>query len=101
MAERPKNKTSARTARKGQRLFQGPGPRPDATEALAALARAWTVTTIAMAFLVAALAIVPYWDTAIYLRALQDTLWGTANSMLPTDASSADPPVSRVIGQTP
>lgn len=71
MAERS-NKGRATAARKGRRGF--PGPWPDAAEVLAALARAWTVTTIATALLVAALAIAPFWDTAIYLRALRDTL---------------------------
>lgn len=44
-----------------------PDPWPDTTEALAALARAWTVTTIATVFFVVALTIAPVWDGAIYM----------------------------------
>jgi hypothetical protein len=87
MAGRPKNKALARTARKGQRLFQGRGSWPDAAEALAALTRAWTVTMVASALLAGALAIAPFWDTAIYLRALQDTVDGNPALTLPGDGT--------------
>lgn len=79
------NKGRATVARKVRRGFHGPGPWPDAAEALAALARAWTVTTIATVLLVAALAIAPFWDTAIYLQALQDTLSSAPTLTLQTD----------------
>ncbi|MGH7062719.1 MAG: hypothetical protein ACREET_01430 [Stellaceae bacterium] len=82
MADRS-NKGRATVARRGRRGF--PGPWPGATEALAALARAWTVTTIATALLVGALAVAPFWDTAIYLQALQDTLSSEPTLMPQTD----------------
>jgi hypothetical protein len=88
MVEPSRNKGRATVARKVRRGFRGPGPWPDATGALIALARAWTVTTIATAFLVAALAIAPFWDTAIYLRALQDTLSSAPTLTLPADEDS-------------
>lgn len=84
MAERS-NKGRATVARKVRRGFHGRGPMPDAPAALAALARAWTVTTIATALLVGALVIAPFWDTAIYLQALQDTLTSSPTLTPPTD----------------
>lgn len=89
MAERPKNKAPARVSRKGQRRFHNPGTWPDAAQILAALARAWTVTIIATTFLAAALTIAPIWDTAIYLRALHDTLSGGPAPALPSDEDPA------------
>jgi hypothetical protein len=91
MAERQKSKAFARTARNGRRAFHGPGPWPNAAEALAALTRAWMVTTIATALLVAALAVAPIWDTAIYLRALHDTLGGEGTPALPAGQNSIGP----------
>jgi hypothetical protein len=61
-------------SRKGRWLFRAPTPWPDATEALIALARAWTVTTIATALLSAALAVAPMWDNAIFMQGLRDAL---------------------------
>jgi hypothetical protein len=43
-------------------------------DALSALASAWRVSLTATVVLFAALAIAPMWDTAIYLKALQEAL---------------------------
>ncbi|HEU0155838.1 MAG TPA: hypothetical protein VFQ82_07185 [Stellaceae bacterium] len=49
------------------------------------------MTTIATALLVAALAVAPIWDTAIYLRALHDTLGGEGTPALPAGQNSIGP----------
>ena len=41
---------------------------------LAALALAWRTTALALMLFLAMLALAPYWDTAIFLHALRDTL---------------------------
>ena len=84
-------------SRKGRRLFRGPGPWPDAAGALAALARAWTVTTIATALLVAALAVAPIWDGAIFLQGLHDSLTGDPQLTMPIDEDPADASAGRSI----
>jgi hypothetical protein len=76
MAKCPRNRISTVASRKPQQLFRGPGPWPDTTEALAVLARAWTVTTIATVLFVVALTIAPVWDGAIYMQGLRDSLSG-------------------------
>lgn len=92
MAERPRNRTLTAASRQRRRLFRGPGPWPDTTEALAALARAWTVTAIATVLLLAALAIAPIWDGAIFTQALRDALSGDPQLMQPVDEAPADDP---------
>ena len=100
MAERQRNKTSTAASRQRRRLFRGLGPWPSTTGALAALARAWTVTTIATALLLAALAIAPIWDGAIFMRALRDALSGDPQLTQPIDQAPAGAParVSRQSG---
>ena len=93
MAERPRNRTSTAASRKRRRLFRDPGPSP--TEALAALARAWMVTTIATALLLAALAIAPVWDGAIFMQGLRDTLSGDPSLTQPIDEPLPGAPVDR------
>jgi hypothetical protein len=92
MAERPRNRTSTTASRKRRWLFRGLGPWPDTTEALAALARAWTVTTIATVLFLVALAIAPVWDGAIFMQALRDALSGDPQLMQPIDEVPADAP---------
>jgi hypothetical protein len=41
---------------------------------LIALAAAWRVSALAVSILTAALAIAPYWDKSIYLKALREAL---------------------------
>jgi hypothetical protein len=101
MAERQRNKTSTAASRQRRRLFRGPGPWPDTTEALAALARAWTVTTIATALFLVALAIAPIWDGAIFMQALRDALSGDPQLMQPIDEAPADTPADRESPRAP
>lgn len=68
-----RKKASIAASRTGRRPSRDPEPWPAAPEALAALMRAWTVTTIATALFVATLGASQVWDKAIYLKALQDT----------------------------
>jgi hypothetical protein len=86
MAKRPRN----RALRKGRRFSGGLRPWPDATVVLAALARAWTVTIIAAALLLSALAVAPMWDTAIFLQALRDALARDPQLMQPIEEIPAD-----------
>ncbi len=88
MAERQRNKTSTAASRQRRRLFRGPGP----WQALAALARAWTVTTIATVVFLVTLAIAPIWDGAIFTQALRDALSGDPQLMQPVDEAPADDP---------
>ncbi|MGH7211712.1 MAG: hypothetical protein ACREF1_09655 [Acetobacteraceae bacterium] len=78
-----------------------PGPWPDATEAVVALARAWAVTTIATSLLFAALAVAPMWDSAIYVQALRASLSGDPELMQPADEAVADAPVGRETPRAP
>jgi hypothetical protein len=48
-------------------------------DAISALASAWYVTLTATGLLFVALAAAPYWDSAVYLKALHEAL--TANPM--------------------
>ena len=91
MAERQRNKTSTAVSRQ-RRRFRGPGPWPDTTDALAALAQAWTVTMIATALFLVALAIAPIWDGAIFMQALCDALRGDPQLMQPLDEAPVDDP---------
>lgn len=63
---------------------------PNAIDALTALVRAWTVTTIAVALLLAALAVAPMWDGAIFMQALRDGLGRDPQLMQPIDETSTD-----------
>ncbi len=85
MAGRPRNR-----ARKEWRFSRGLQPWPNATEVLDALVRAWTVTTIAAALLLAALAVAPVWDGAIFMQALRDALGRDPQLMQPIDKALAD-----------
>jgi hypothetical protein len=85
MAGRPRNR-----ARKRWSFSCGLQPWPNATEVLAALVRAWTVTTIAAALLLAALAVAPVWDGAIFMQALRDALGRDPQLMQPIDKTLAD-----------
>ena len=73
MSERPKHRAQKAIPRKRYRRFHDVGRTLNATDALTALARAWTVTTIATALLLAALAITPVWDSDVF-KALNDEL---------------------------
>jgi hypothetical protein len=101
MAERPRNKTSTAASRQRRRLFRGPGLWPDTTGALAALARAWTVTTIATVLFLVALAIAPVWDGAIYIQGLRDALSGDPQLMQPINEAPADAPAERKTPRAP
>jgi hypothetical protein len=74
---------------------------PDATEALAALVRAWVVTTIATTLLLAALALAPMWDGAIFLHALRDTLGRDSQLAPPIDESADDAPATAANSRMP
>ncbi len=63
-----------RTLRKGWRPSRSPEPWPEATTALAALARAWVATTIAIIVLIVSLGIASIWDGTIYLQGLRVAL---------------------------
>ena len=68
---------------------------PDGTEAFSALARAWSVTTVALALLLAALVLAPMWDRAIFMQVLREALSRDAQVMQSLEApadSSAGPP---------
>jgi len=41
---------------------------------LTALLAAWRVCVVAVSLLAGALALAPYWDTAVYIKALHETL---------------------------
>jgi hypothetical protein len=97
MAERPRTRAPTVVSRKRRQLFRGSGPWPDATEALTALARAWTVTTIATAIFLAALAAAPMWDSAIFLQALRDALGGDPQLTQPIDEAPAGASAGREI----
>lgn len=43
-------------------------------EVFSTLVSAWRVSVVASVLLLAALAIAPYWDSAVYLKALHQTL---------------------------
>jgi hypothetical protein len=101
MAGRQRNKTSTGASRRGRRVFRGPGPWPDTTEAWAALARAWTVTTIATALFLVALAIAPIWEGAIFMQALRDALSGDPQLMQPINEAPADAPADRETPRAP
>ena len=67
---------------------------PDGTDAFSALARAWSVTTVALALLLAALVLAPMWDRAIFMQALREALSRDAQLMQSLEApadSSAGP----------
>jgi hypothetical protein len=69
-----------------------PGRQPDASDALTALARAWTTTVVASLIFVAALAVSEVWDGAVFDRALRDTLSRDAQLPQPSDdLAAADP----------
>jgi hypothetical protein len=101
MAERPRNRTSTAASRPRRPLFRGLGPWPDTTEALAALVRAWTVTTIATVLFLVALAIAPVWDGAIFMQGLRDSLSGDPQLMQPINEAPADAPADRETPRAP
>jgi hypothetical protein len=101
MAERPRNRTSTAASRPRRPLFRGLGPWPDTTEALAALVRAWTVTTIATVLFLVALAIAPVWDGAIFMQGLRDSLSGDTQLMQPINEAPADAPADRETPRAP
>lgn len=72
---------AARAFRQRPRAFRAPPAWPDMTEAMIALARAWSVTTIALTLLLAALALAPLWDPAIFMQALHQALSGDSRMM--------------------
>jgi hypothetical protein len=74
ISECPKHRAQKAILRKRRRRLHDFGRTLNATDALTALARAWTVTTIATALLLAALAIAPVWDSDVFLKALNDEL---------------------------
>jgi hypothetical protein len=92
MAERPRNRKSTAASRQRRRLFRSLGPWPDTTGALATLARAWMVTTIATVLFLLVLAIAPVWDGVIFMQGLRDALRGDPQLTLPIDEIPADAP---------
>ena len=72
MAERRKTKPTNAVASARRRVRQP----ADTGQMLDALLRAWTVTVVASAFLIGAVAVAPLWDWTIYRQALADTLRG-------------------------
>jgi hypothetical protein len=70
---------------------------PDGPEAFSELARAWSVTTVALALLLAALVLAPMWDRATIMQALHEALSRGAQLMQSLDAladSTASPETS-------
>jgi hypothetical protein len=63
-------RTSRQKALRKVWRLRRPEPLPDAIAALAALARAWVTTTIAIIVLIVTLEIAPFWDGTIYLQEL-------------------------------
>jgi hypothetical protein len=100
MAEHPRNRTSTAASRR-RRLSRGPVSWLDTTEALAALARAWMVTTIATVLFLVALAIAPVWDGAIYIQGLRDALSGDPQLMQPINEAPAGAPANRETPRAP
>lgn len=90
MSERPRNRTSTAMSRNKRRVSPRRVPWSEAADPLSALARAWSVTVIATSILLAALAVAPVWDSAIFLAALRDALSGDPQLTQPLDATPAD-----------
>jgi hypothetical protein len=88
MADRSRKRVSI-SPPKRQKSCRGVEPWPSAGEALIALTRAWVVATIATALLVAALAIAPVWDRAIFTQALRDALSTGPEMAQPADSAPA------------
>jgi hypothetical protein len=63
-----------------------PTRRPGGAESFGALARAWQVTTVALALLLAALVLAPMWDRAIFMQALREALMQSLEA--PADSSA-------------
>jgi hypothetical protein len=70
-----------RTSRKRWRALRNPEPWPDATAALAALARAWVATTTIIIALIVSLGFAAIWDGTVYLQGLRVAL--TIDPQLP------------------
>ncbi len=58
---------------------------PDASDALTALAQAWTTTVFASALFLSALALSQLWDGAVFRQALRDALNGDPQLAQPID----------------
>jgi hypothetical protein len=103
MDERQRNKTSTAVSRaSGGRFSVAWGRGRTRQRTLAALAPAWTVTTIATALFLVALAIAPIWDGAIFVQALRDALSGDPQLMMqPIDEAPADTPADRESPRAP
>jgi len=86
---RPKSRAST-ASRERRRPFREPESHPDTV--LTALARAWTVTTIATTLLLAVLAIAPIWDGATFRQALRGALSADPEMAQPIDEAPADAP---------
>ena len=85
MADREKSKAWIAAARKSRRSSRRGAGWPDATEMLAALVYAWTVTVFASALLVGAVAVARVWDGAVFRHALLGTLSRDPGSLQPFD----------------
>jgi hypothetical protein len=95
MAKRPRTKSlrnrGSIATRKRWQPFRSVEPWPNASDAIAALARAWIVAMIATTLLGVALAIAPLWDRAIFMQALRDALSTDLETAQPADEAPADP----------
>jgi hypothetical protein len=98
MPKRARNRPSFPTQKRRQPL-RGIEPWPDAREALAALARAWIVAMIATTLLVAALALAPIWDSAVFMQALRDSSsTNPETAPLPDEAPAVSRRVPELLG---
>jgi hypothetical protein len=88
VAERRRNRAPTRRTRQ---LWRGSKLRLSADEALIALARAWTVTTIVTTLFFAALAVAAVWDRAIFMQAVREALSSDAQLTQPVDEATPDP----------
>jgi len=76
----------------GRRPCHRPALWPTETELLDALARAWSVATIAVVLLSGALALAPMWDRTIFLQALREALSANPDPLQPADEAPVDAP---------
>jgi hypothetical protein len=82
---RPRNRAAIGPSGRSMRP-RSPMRWPDGTEALGALARAWSVTTVALALLLGAVVLAPMWDRAVFLQALRQSLSSDPETALPLEA---------------
>lgn len=105
MAKRPRTKwlrnRGSISTRKRWQPFRSVQPWPNASDAIAALARAWIVAMIATTLLGVALAIAPLWDRAIFMQALRDALSTDPETAQPADEAPAGPRLAPELPRKP